>query len=140
MRDKTSPATDGLSIAPFLVRAGTHTLGTVRQILRPSETLTGLKSQEFFVGSRKKGEVYVLPNGERLLVTDQACCPQPASIVGQNGPTSRLFINSTLFPQVPRGLKAQASAVVKPRKELFLIQGLSVFRNATQSVCWWQNS
>jgi len=34
------------------------------------------------VGSRKKGEVYVLLNGERLLVTDQARCPQPATIDG----------------------------------------------------------
>lgn len=77
-----NPAIDGLSIPPFLVQAGTHTLGTVRQILRPSGTLVGLKSQEFSVGSRKKGDIYALPSGERLLVTDQARCPQPAIVDG----------------------------------------------------------
>jgi hypothetical protein len=76
------PATNGLSIPQFLVQAGTHVLGTVRQILRPAGTLAGLDAEEFFVGSRRTGEVFVLPNGERLLITDRARLPQPATIDG----------------------------------------------------------
>lgn len=82
MPTSPSPATDGLSIPPFLVQAGTHALGTVRQVLRPSGTLAGLKSQEFAAGSRKKGDIYDLPSGERLLVTGQTRCPQPAAVDG----------------------------------------------------------
>src|SRR5690349_15862258 len=76
------PAADGLSIAALLALAGTHALSTVRQILRPAGTLAGLEGNELSVGTRKKGEVYVLPGGERLLVTGQASCPRPAGVEG----------------------------------------------------------
>ena len=82
MPTSPNPAIDGLSIPPFLVQAGTHALGTVRQVLRPSGTLVGLDAQEFAVGSREKGYLYDLPSGERILVTDRARCPQPATVDG----------------------------------------------------------
>src|SRR4051812_47702907 len=72
----------GLLLPPFLVQAGTHAIGTVRQIIRPAGTLAGVESHEITLRSRKKGEVYVLPSGERLLVTDQASCPRLADIDG----------------------------------------------------------
>ena len=82
MRTNLKPVIDGLLIPPFLVQAGTHAIGTVRQILRTSGTLAGLESKECAVGSRKKGDIYVLPDGERLLVTHQARCPQPENVDG----------------------------------------------------------
>jgi len=93
MSTSPNPTIDGLSIPAFVAQAGTHGLGTVRQVLCPAGTLAGLESEELFVGSRKKGDVYALPNGERLLVTDQARCPQPATIDGvlSRHPNGKLY-------------------------------------------------
>jgi superfamily II DNA or RNA helicase len=44
--------------------------------------LAGLNAEEVWVRSRKKGDIYILPSGERLLVSDQGRCPRPATIDG----------------------------------------------------------
>jgi superfamily II DNA or RNA helicase len=82
MSNKANTPTGNLIIPPFLVQAGTYAIGTVRQILRPAGTLDGFDVNEFRVVSRKKGEVYVLSTGERLLVTNQSRCSHPPDIDG----------------------------------------------------------
>ena len=82
MPTNPDPSTAGPLVPPLLVQAGTHAIGTVHQILRLAGTLAGLDGEELVVRSQNKGRVYILPSGERLLVTNQTRCTQPPNIDG----------------------------------------------------------
>ncbi|MGA2256099.1 MAG: DEAD/DEAH box helicase family protein, partial [Thermoguttaceae bacterium] len=76
-----STGAEQLRIPPLIALAGRHEVGTVRQVLRPA-CVIAVEGEAFSVSPRKNETAFVLPTGERLIVTERKRCPQPGGVEG----------------------------------------------------------
>jgi superfamily II DNA or RNA helicase len=77
-----STGAEELRIPPLIALAGRHEIGTVRQVLRPGCVIASPEGEAISVSSRKIETAYVLPTGERLIVTNRKSCPLPMGVDG----------------------------------------------------------
>jgi superfamily II DNA or RNA helicase len=77
-----STRSEQLRIPPLIALAGRHEVGTVRQVLRLGCVTAAADGERISVSARTSETAYVLPSGERLIVTGRKRCPQPDGVDG----------------------------------------------------------